>query len=127
MHDTCFFPRCVAALALSACLAFCAGCQTPERRAKQVARDRNILELVEQYKAGEQVRPTNLDEDWQLIEEQRLEHVEELDATLLLIEETHLEDQRRWQELAPTRQEQIRSIFSGRPEKIERTWRWLGS
>ena len=61
------------------------------------------------------------------IEEKRLEHVEKLDATLLLIEETHLEGQRRWHELAPIRQEQIRSILSGRPEKIERTWRWLGA
>ena len=101
MCGTCCFTRCVAALALSACMAFCAGCQTPERRAKQAARDRNILELVEQYKAGERIRPTNLDENWQLIEEHRLEHVEKLDATLLLIEETHLEDQRRWLELAP--------------------------
>ncbi|MCH8241744.1 MAG: hypothetical protein IH897_03910 [Planctomycetes bacterium] len=127
MRDTCFFTRFVAALALSSCLAYCAGCQTPERQAKQATRDRNILELFEQYKAGEQVRPANLDKNWQLIGEQRLEHVTRLDATLLLIEETHLEDQRRWMELAPTRQEQIHSIFSGRPEKIERTWRWLGS
>ncbi len=127
MGDTSFFTRYVAALALSACLAFCAGCQTPERQARQAERDRNILKLVEQYRVGEQVRPSNLNEDWQLIEEQRLEHVKRLDATLLLIEETHLEEQRRWMELAPTRQEQIHSIFSGRSEKIERTWRWLGS
>ena len=127
MLDTRFFTRFAAALAVSACLAYCAGCQTPERRAKQATRDQNILSLVEQYKAGEQVRPTNLDENWQLIEEHRLQHVKKLDRTLLLIKETHLEDQRRWMELAPIRQEQIHSIFSGRPEKIERTWRWLGS
>ncbi len=127
MCDTRFFTRCVAVPALSACLTVCAGCQTPERQAKQAARDRDILKLVELYKTGEQVRPGNLDKNWKLIETQRLEHVEKLDATLLLIEECHLEDQRRWHELAPRRQEQIHSIFSGRPEKIERTWRWLGA
>ena len=127
MHGTCFFTRYIAALVLSGCVAICAGCQTPERRAKQSARDRNILELVELYKSGEQVRPANLEENWRLIEEHRLEHVKKLDATLLLIKETHLKDQQRWMELAPIRQEQIHSIFSGRPEKIERTWRWLGS
>ena len=127
MCDTCFFTKFMAALALSACVAYCAGCQNPERRAKQETRDQNILKLVEQYKAGEQVRPTNLDKNWQLIAEQRMEHVKKLDATLLLIEETHSKDQQRWMELAPVRQEQIHSIFSGRPEKIERTWRWLGA
>ena len=127
MRDTSFFTKSMTAAALAACLAYCAGCQTPERRAKQATRDQNILKLVERYKAGEQVRPANLDDDWRLIEEHRLEHVKKLDATLLLIKETHKEDQKRWMEQAPIRQERIHSIFSGRPEKIERTWRWLGA
>ena len=127
MRETCFITKIMAAAALSACLAYCAGCKTPERQAKQATRDQNILDLVEQYKTGEQVRPANLTADWRLIEEARLQHVKKLDTNLLLIKETHQKDQQRWRELAPVRQEQIHSIFSGRPEKIEHTWQWLGA
>lgn len=101
----------------------CAGCQTTER---QVRRDQNILRLVESYRTGEQVRPANLEKNWQLIDARRLRHVQELDATKLLIKETYLKDQRRWIESAPKRHDAFHTIFSGRPQKIEETWRWMG-
>lgn len=123
MHAASFFTRSGSALTVSVCLTICAGCQTPERQAR---RDDNILRLVESYRMGERVRPANLGKDWQLIDAQRLQHVQKLDATKLLIKETHLKDQRRWIESAPKRQDAFHTIFSGRPQKIEETWRRMG-
>jgi hypothetical protein len=113
-------------LALCACLGMSGGCQDARFKAKQDARDEHVRMIAEWYHESETGRPTSIDDNWKLIETQRLQHVKRLDATKLMIKEAQLEDQRQWHEGKPARRETVRSVFSGRPEHIQHYWHHLG-
>lgn len=99
------------------------GCQDPQYRTAQAARDQQIQELLKEYGVREEVRLANIDEVITRVETQELKRVEALDATLLLIKESHQRDQREWLEQAAHRRELLRSNMAGKPEEIPDTWR----
>jgi|GEM_PF-2992417 len=117
-----FLRTCVVAVLLSTV----AGCQSARFKEKQAERDENIRQVAQWYQEGEADRPVRLDANWQLIEAQRLEHVEKLDATTLLIKQTEIDDRKAWRDGKPARRDGVYSIFSGRPEHIRHYWHAVG-
>ena len=102
------------------------GCQDPQYKNVRATRDQRIQELLKEYGGREKVRRANIDEVMTRVETEELERVEAMDATLLLIKESHQRDQREWLEQAPRRHEMLRSSLAGKPEQIPGSWRKIG-
>lgn len=111
---------------VAVCLSTVAGCQSARFKEKQAERDEHIRHVAQWYQDGEAGRPARLDANWELMEAQRLKHVEQLDATTLLIKQTHIDDQEAWRDGKPARHDTVYSIFSGRPEHRRFYWHAVG-
>ncbi len=101
------------------------GCQDPAYKTKQTARQERIEHLCEGWTIREQQRPDKIEFVTQAVRREEVRSVEQLDATLLLVKESQARDRTDWVEQTPERQEKIRTIFAGKPERIPETWRKL--
>ncbi len=102
------------------------GCQDPQYKTAQAARDQRIQQLLKEYGVREEVRLANIDAVITRVEMDELEHARKLDENLLRVEETRLRDQREWLEEAAHRRELLRSSLAGKPERIPDSWRKMG-
>lgn len=98
------------------------GCNDPKYEAKRAIRDGRIDDLLQGYSEMEADRPERIEGLRALHAEMEARHAKQMERTLKRIEESYLEDKHDWQIGAPSRQEKVHSILSGRPEKIPDVW-----
>ena len=98
-----------------------AGCQKPHYKPEPAVQEGRLEDLMEAMATDEMRRADRPDRSQELADlnaELRARHGEQLDEMLKRIEQSYLKDKDGWMEIEPLREEQVRSIWDTKPEKV---------
>jgi hypothetical protein len=98
-----------------------AGCQKPHYDPEPTVQEGRLEELMESRATSETRRADRPDRSQELADlnaELRARHAAQLDEMLKRIEQSYLKDKDGWMNYEPIREEQVRTIWDTKPEKV---------